>query len=80
MVMDCAEVQIDPDVTLELISGKLSIRDCATVFCTEEQEAAVNSVCEDVANVGSKEGENGLGGMIRDMINGSAINAADYVM
>ena len=80
LVMDCAEVQIDPDVTLELITEKLSIRDCATVVCTEEQEAAVNSICEGVADVGPQEGENGLGGMIRDMINGSTINAADYVM
>lgn len=80
LVMDCAEVQIDPDVSQELITQKLSILDCATVVCTEEQEAAVNSVCEDVANVGPQTEKNGLGNMIRGMLDGSVINACDYVM
>jgi hypothetical protein len=84
-VTDCAMVRIAKDVTPELILERLTISDCAKVFCTEEQEAAVSAVSKDVAMIGSM---GDMGEDIVDMVTGSlhlnpnlkVINAADYVM
>ena len=84
-VTDCAMVRIAKDVSPELILDRLSISDCAKVFCTEEQEAAVSAVSKDVAMIGSCDEEEES---ILDMVTGSlnlnpnlkVINAADYVM
>ena len=85
-VMDCAMVKIAPDVPAELILERLSISDCAKVTCTEEQEAAVGAISQDVAMIGGKGDE--MGGSIADMVTGSlglnpnmkVINASEYVM
>ena len=85
LVTDCAMVKIAKDLTPELIMERLSLSDCAKVFCTEEQEAAVSAIAEDVAMIG------GMGDAmdgIADMVTGSlglnpdlkVINAAEYVM
>ena len=84
-VTDCAMVRIAKDVTPELILERLSIADCAKVFCTEEQEAAVSAVSKGVAMIGSM---GDMGEDIADLVTGSlhlnpnlkVINAADYVM
>ena len=84
-VTDCAMVRIAKDVSPELILERLSLADCAKVFCTEEQEAAVSAVSKDVAMIGSCDEEEES---ILDMVTGSlnlnpnlkVINAADYVM
>lgn len=84
-VTDCAMVRIAKDVAPELILERLSIADCAKVFCTEEQEAAVSAVSKDVAMIGSM---GDLGEDVMDLVTGSlhlnpnlkVINAADYVM
>ena len=86
LVTDCAMVKIAQDLTPELIMERLSIEDCAKVFCTEEQEAAVGAVAEDVAMIGAM--GDAMGGSIMDMVTGSlhlnpnvkVINAAEYVM
>ena len=85
LVTDCAMVKIAQDLTPELIMERLSLSDCAQVFCTEEQEAAVSAIAEDVAMIG------GMGDAmdgIADMVTGSlglnpdlkVVNAAEYVM
>ena len=84
-VTDCAMVRIAKDVAPELILERLAIADCAKVFCTEEQEAAVSAVSKDVAMIGSM---GDLGEDVMDLVTGSlhlnpnlkVINAADYVM
>ena len=84
-VTDCAMVRIAKDVTPELILERLSIADCAKVFCTEEQEAAVSAVSKDVAMIGSM---GDMGEDMMDLVTGSlhlnpnlkVINASDYVM
>ena len=84
-VMDCAMVRIAPDVPAELILERLSISDCAKVVCTEEQEAAVGAVSQDVAMIGSM---GDMGEDMMDLVTGSlhlnpnlkVINASDYVM
>lgn len=86
IVRDCAMVKISADVPPELILERLSISDCARVFCTEEQEAAVSAVSTDVAMIGNKGDDMGEG--LLDMVTGSlglnpnlkVINAAEYVM
>ena len=85
-VTDCAMLRIAPDVPAELILDRLSVSDCAKVFCTEEQEAAVGAVSQDVAMIGDT--GDAMGGSIADMVTGSlglnpnlkVINAAEYVM
>lgn len=81
LVTDCAMVHIAKDVPSELILERLSIADCAKVFCTEEQEAAVCAVSRDVASIGGDES-------LKDEITGAlhlnpdvkVVNASDYVM
>jgi hypothetical protein len=82
LVTDCAMVHIAKDVPSELILERLTIADCAQVFCTEEQEAAVGAVSKDVASIG------GADESMKDVLTGAlhlnpefkVINASDYVM
>jgi len=82
LVTDCAMVHIAKDVPSELILERLTIADCAQVFCTEEQEAAVGAVSKDVASIG------GADESMKDVLIGAlhlnpgfkVINASDYVM
>ena len=85
LVTDCAMVHLNKDVPADLILERLSIADCAQVFCTPEQEAAVSAVSKDVAMIGGKDEESGF---VTDMVTGvlhlnpdlKVINAAEYVM
>ena len=85
LVTDCAMVHLAKDLPTDLILERLSIADCAQVFCTPEQEAAVSAVSKDVAMIGGKDEESGF---VTDMVIGTlhlnpdckVINAADYVM
>lgn len=88
-VCDCAIVKIADDIPKELIVERLHIEDCAVVKCSEELEDAVTMICTDVAQIGSAEGEDGMGigDMIKDALGGikgaldtKVINAADYVL
>ena len=82
LVTDCATVHIAKDVPGELILERLTIADCAKVFCSEEQEAAVSAVSKDVAMIG------GADESMKDVLTGAlhlnpeykVINAAEYVM
>ena len=85
LVTDCAMVHLNKDVPADLILERLSIEDCAQVFCSPEQEAAVSAVSKDVAMIGGKDEESGF---VTDMVTGvlhlnpdcKVINAAEYVM
>lgn len=81
LVTDCAMVHIAKDVPSELILDRLTIADCAKVFCTEEQEAAIGAVSRDVASIG---GDESLKDEITDALHLNpefkVINASDYVM
>ena len=88
-VCDCAIVKIADDIPKELIVERLHIEDCAVVKCSEELEDAVTMICTDVAQIGSAEGEDGMGigDMIKEALGGikgaldtKVINAADYVL
>ena len=85
LVTDCAMVHLQKDVPADLILERLSIADCAQVFCTPEQEGAVTAVSKDVAMIGGKDEESGF---VTDMVTGTlhlnpdvkVVNAAEYVM
>ena len=85
LVTDCAMVHLKKDVPADLILERLTIADCAQVFCTEEQEAAVSAVSRDVAMIGAKEEEQDS---VTDLVTGAlhlnpnlkVINASEYVM
>ncbi len=81
LVTDCAMVHIAKDVPSELILERLTIADCAQVYCSEEQEAAVSAISKDVASIGGN-------ASLMDEFTGALhlnpefkmINAAEYVM
>ena len=81
LVTDCATVHIAKDVPGELILERLTIADCAQVYCSEEQEAAVSAISKDVASIGGN-------ASLMDEFTGALhlnpefkmINAAEYVM
>ncbi len=85
LVTDCVMVHLKKDVPADLILERLTIADCAQVFCTEEQEAAVSAVSRDVAMIGAKEEEQDS---VADLVTGAlhlnpnlkVINASEYVM
>lgn len=88
-VSDCAIVKIADDIPKELILERLHIEDCAVVKCSEEQEDALAMVCADVAQIGSPEGDDGMGigeimknamGGLKDVLDTKVINAAEYVL
>lgn len=77
-VVDCAIVKLDQDLDKDLIAERLSISDCAVVRCTPDQEDAVATVSEDVAQIGGGDGDDGFFNPLnRDA---KVINAADYVL
>ncbi len=87
LVTDCAMVHLNKDVPADLIMERLSIADCAQVFCTPEQEAAVSAVSRDVAMIGGKDDDGddeGIAGLVAGALHLNpdlkVINAAEYVM
>ena len=84
-VEDCAKVTIADELSPDDILEKITIKDCAVVYCSEEQEDAVNAVVSDVAYVKiRKDGEDsgGIMGAIGDALgelrDSNIINATEY--
>lgn len=85
LVTDCAMVHLAKDVPADLILERLSIADCAQVFCTPEQEAAVSAVSKDVGMIVGADEEAGFAadkvtGLLHPNQDCKVINAAEYVM
>ena len=85
LVTDCAAVHLAKDVPAELILERLTVTDCAQVFCTEEQEAAVSAVSKDVAAIGAQSDENeSIAGLVAGALhlnpNVKIVNTSEYVM
>ena len=85
LVTDCAMVHLSKDLPSDLILERLSIADCAQVFCTPEQEAAVSAVSKDVAMIGAENDDGaGVAGLVAGALhlnpNVKVVNAAEYVM
>lgn len=51
-IQDCATVILKDDITPDEIEEKLQFRDCAFIYCSEEQKSAVEVVSYDVAFIG----------------------------
>ena len=82
LVTDCAMVHVAKDVPSELILERLAITDCAQVFCTAEQEAAVCAVSKDVASIGGTDEslKDAVTGALNPTSDFKVINASEYVM
>ena len=88
LISECAVLKIAPDVPSDLIIERLSVKECASVKCSPEQESAVCLVAEECGQIltdekGEDEGEGGglLGsifGGLKALANTKMINAADY--
>ena len=88
-VRSCMTVSLSPELTKEQIVNQLYIADCAVIRCTEDQEAAVSMISEDVGQITVNEMDDntGIGGAIKSAVSGvfgsrdtKVINAVDYVM
>ncbi|WP_308540042.1 hypothetical protein [uncultured Murdochiella sp.] len=88
VVEECAVVKLSPDLSPADILKNLTIRDCATVKCTKEQEEAVGMIAEDIASIDtnqdSEEKSGLLGGVLgevfHDLKDTQLINAAEYTL
>ena len=81
LVTDCAMVHVANDVPADLILDRLTVADCAQVFCTAEQEAAVGAVSKDVASIGGDESlKDAVTGALNPTSDFKVINASEYVM
>ena len=88
VVEECAGVKLSPDLSPADILKNLTIRDCATVKCTKEQEEAVSMIAEDIASIDTNqdsEEKNGLldgilGEVFHDLKDTQLINAAEYTL
>ena len=85
LVTDCAAVHLAKDVPAELILERLTVTDCAQVFCTEEQEAAVSAVSKDVAAIGAQsDDDESIAGLVAGALhlnpNVKIVNTSEYVM
>ena len=61
-IADCVHVAIGEDVPPELLRQRLvSVTDCVSVACTEEQRAAMEPVAEDVVDWGQRTGQDQAG-------------------
>lgn len=82
LVRNAATIKIAPDVTPDLILGRLMIQNCAMVACSEEQESAIAAIAENVAKIGESGGDD-LPGMVtgmKDLLSTKMINADHYIM
>ena len=71
-IADCAFVKFKKDVPAELIREKvMSLRDCARVNCTEEQQGAVEAIAKDVALIDTSDrgALKATGDVVGDMFN-----------
>ena len=50
------------------------------MVCTQEQEDAVGSICQDVADIGPEGGGMDIGKLVKEAMTGSTINCSEYVM
>ena len=81
-----AQLIIDEDVTPEMILEKLTLKNCARVNCTKEQESAVAAIAVNVAGIGEGScGENMMGmgdifGTLKDLAHTKMVNADSYIM
>ena len=82
LVKNTAAVKIASDVTPDLILERLVIENCAKVSCSEEQESTIAVIAQNVAKIGSSEGEelSGIMGGMKDLFSTKMINADHYIM
>ena len=87
---NCAVLKVDKDVSPELILEKLSVRNCAQLFCSPEQKGVLQLVCDNVTKineVGEQDGEEGDGetdkgvlGLLKKANNSKVLNVDTYIL
>lgn len=86
-VKNAASVTIDKDIDPKMILEKLRLKNCAKVFCSKEQESAVNLISENVARIGEDVGDGedrlklgNFSEMLKLAANTKIINAEFHIM
>lgn len=87
---NCAVLKVDKNVKPELIMEKLSVKNCAQVFCSKEQKSALHLVCKNVAKIidweeqeeeEREDGEDdGILGVLKNAANSKIVNADTYLL
>lgn len=87
---NCAILKVKKEVSPELISERLLVRNCAQVFCSPEQRSALQLVCQNVARINDGEGKNGeegedeagdgILGLLKKAANSKVVNADTYIL
>lgn len=87
---NCAILKVKKGVSPELILEKLSVGNCAQVFCSPEQTGALQMVCKNVARIsdgekkdgkeGDEEEGEGILGMLKKTANSKVVNADTYIL
>lgn len=87
---NCAVLKVDKNVKPELIMEKLSVKNCAQVFCSKEQKSAMHLVCKNVAKIidwekqeeeEREDGEDdGILGVLKKAANSKIVNADTYLL
>lgn len=87
---NCAILKVKKEVSPELISERLLVRNCAQVFCSPEQRSAIQLVCQNVARINDGEGQNGeegddeagdgILGLLKKAANSKVVNADTYIL
>lgn len=87
---NCAVLKVDKNVKPKLIMEKLSVKNCAQVFCSGEQKSALHLVCKNVAKIidwekqedeEREDGEDdGILGVPKKAANSKIVNADTYLL
>lgn len=51
LISNCAMLKIAPDIPADIITEKLSVKDCGVIRCSPEQESAVSLAAEDCGQI-----------------------------
>lgn len=77
LISDCALLKIAPDVPGDLITERLSVKDCGVIRCSPEQEVTVSLAAEDYGHICTDDNDaDGYEGENDGIVN--TINASDY--
>lgn len=85
LIRNCASVQVKEDVSPEMISEKLELKNCAKIKCTSEQKAVLQMVSENYAVISDgtekekdeEKGENPLS-VVKKIFESKLVNAENY--
>jgi glutaredoxin-related protein len=78
-VCNIVKVELDEELSSEMILDKLMIENCSRVICNEKQESAVAAVSKKILKIGKDSDKKGMKGL-KDLQNIKVVTADEYTM